>query len=339
MYEPMILIVLTYFIEIIYSQSKLNLSKLNVVDIYGVYNTKMPVRNLLDEQQTAGDPLNNNNAKPCITPWIPSMYAEYYPIEYPEYPGPAAVIDLQSLFEITNICIYIANNNASNWLDFIITWNFTKTNPFEDPTLSITTNITRKKYANHWNCFNITNIISGFITVSLYNPPSTSFTEIVVYGLYSQPQYIPPHKFTNTFKVPRKPLKSLMGSSGFGYTPVENFTNTVGAVRQWQMWPWIEGNNNHNYPGYPNNQNRYQCTAQATYCQDDVLLAQRKNNVSVHACVWHVPGWVHNWNETENDWKPIADNILHQPGASVDPKNWIMFADHMFQGSTIWSSK
>ena len=324
-------------IKICFGQSKLNLSTSNVVDIFGVYSTKMPVRNLLDEQRIAGDPLNDIlNTNQCKTPWLPSPYDEYYPIGNPQYPGAVAVIALESIHKITNICIDIINHNSSNWLDFNITWNFTLYNPFEPAKISISTAINEKWSKNHngWNCMNITNgVDAGYISVSLFNPPSTSFTEIVVYGSHSDtPNRVKAND--NIVKTQRKSLRNVMGSTGYGWTPTENFTNTIGAYRQWQMWPWIEGGDNHNYPGYPNNQNRYECTTVTgpmAFCQDDILTAQRKNNVSVHTVLWNVPGWIHNWNESENQWKPISDDILHQYGATVTPSSYIMMADHLFQ--------
>eukprot|EP01084_Bolivina_argentea_P186725 321772_1 len=327
--------ILIYFIPTCFSQSKLNLSTSNVIDIFGVYNTKMNVRNLLDEQTIAGDPLNDpSNALPCKSPWLPSLYNEYYPVTYPEYPGPAAVIVLESIYKLTNICIYIMNNNSSNWVDFIVTWNFTVYNPFEPPTLSFPTKI-NLKWANHWNCFNTTNVISGFVTVSLHNMPATSFTEVVLYGQkYTKTSNHHHTKSKNFTRVKPKQLKHLMGSTGYGWMPTDNFTNTIGVFRQWQMWPWIEGGDNHNYPGYPNNENRYECTTVTganAYCQDDVLKKQRENNVNVHAVLWTTPGWIHNWNQSESGWKPISDDILHQYGATVNPNSYIMFADHLFQ--------
>merc|ERR1712096_255266 len=122
--------------------------------------------------------------------------------------------------------------------------------------------------------------------------------------------------------------------TGYGYTPTSNFTNTIGAFRQWQIWPWIEGGANKNYPGYPDNQNRYECTTltgQYAFCQDDILKAQRNNQVKVHSVVWTTPQWLHGWNQSESGWKPIADDVLHQPGATVDPNSYIALADHLFQ--------
>eukprot|EP01084_Bolivina_argentea_P186720 321765_1 len=321
-----------HFIHTCYGQSKLTLSTSNVVDIYNVWNVKHPVRHLLDEQNIAGDPLHDpSNALACKTAWLPSSYNCYYPILYPEYPGPAAVIDLQSLFTITNICIYIAHNSKiTQWVDYSTTFNFTLYNPFEIPSLSLTKQIDIK-WANHWNCFNVTHIGTGFITVSLYSQPANSFTEIVVYGTPSNitTKQIK-HTSKNKVEQEKKPLKYLLGTSGYGFNPTNNFTNTIGAIRQWQFWSSIEGGDNIHYPGYPNNQNRYECTTSG-FCQDDILKMQRENDVNVHSCVWVTPQWVHAWNTSESNWKPINDNILHDYGATVTPSSYIILADHLFQ--------
>ena len=162
---------------------KIPLSEHSVTDIFEYYDYKFsygwPSIYLLNEQEASRDPLyNSSNAGPAYFAWNPQNDNAWYPITYPQFVGPEAVINLNASYQITNICIYWGT------IQFSIIWKFMKTNPFEESVVEPikTTISTDNGYKqNSWNCYiSFTqSIIAQFIRLELYNSPQTSLLELV----------------------------------------------------------------------------------------------------------------------------------------------------------------
>ena len=282
-----------------------------------------------------------SNAGQAYFAWNPQNDNSWYPVSWPYFPGPEAVIDLNGLYQITNICIYWGT------ISFSAKWQFMKTNPFETSVVSpITTTIsTSSGYtANKWNC-NIKftqSIIAQFIRLELQSSPQTSLLELVIYGNKQSDGIKSKNKYqglysrknpTNNGQLPQTPLGLLMGTNGYGWSPWNNFTNCVGTVREYQDWQWTEGGTQAYYAGYPNNQNRFQCSAQGNFCLDDVYSNATKLGLNYHQVLMNTPNWFHAYNSSESNWKPVPDNVFTTTGATIDPKNYIAYADHAWQAA------
>eukprot|EP01084_Bolivina_argentea_P186724 321771_1 len=322
-----ILAILLTLLHVGQSQTKIELFPQNVTDLFGLNDFGYPAQHLLDEQKLAGDPLNDpTNAGKCVTPWLPVYNPSWYPSGNPTFPGPIVAINLGSVYNVTNICVF---TQYGTWN---MTWRILDKNPYDTQSIyEFTSNVNGGTWGNHWNCINFTaaqNVYGQFITLSLFNSPGSSLLELVIYGsTKNKPTPIQNYKYTGN----TTPLGMLLGTNGFGWTPINNLTNAVGTVREYQDWAFTEGGTNKAYPGYPINQNRFQCSAQGGFCLDDVYGNATKYKLNWHHCMQQTPGWIHNWNESEDNWKPINDSVYFKNAATVDPNNYIMVADHIWQ--------
>ena len=64
---------------------------------------------------------------------------------------------------------------------------------------------------------------------------------------------------------------------------------------------------------------------------DEVYGNATKYNLNWHQCLQQTPGWIHNWNQSEDNWKPINDSIYFKKYSTIDPNSYIMIADHIWQ--------
>eukprot|EP01084_Bolivina_argentea_P186723 321769_1 len=315
--------------------SKIQLFKEDVTDAYGLLLSQTPAQNLLDEQIISGDPLNDpTNAGTCHTAYLPTDNNDWYPINNPNQPGPSAFINLRATYNITNIAFFINYNN-----DFSITISFTENNPFDTIIYQQTYNIDSSWGNNKWNILNFTpsQIISPiqFITISYNNSPQYAVLETVIYGIPTISGTQSPETFPNPAQQSGAiDIGLLMGTNAFGWTPDHSdLSNIVGSVREYQEWVFTEGGQDQSYTGYPNNYNRFQCSAQGDFCLDDQYMYAVNNNLNWHQCIMKTPGWVHNWDSNRDQWKPIENSIYFNKDATITPANYIMFADHMFQSA------
>lgn len=194
-------------------------------------------------------------------------------------------------------------------------------------------------------CFIGVNFTSGsaqgqFISITLLSPPETSLLELVIYGNKIGESLIPKQRSSiqSITSLNRAQLSMLIGTNVFGWTPISNLTNSVGTVREYQDWSWTEGfGMSSGYPGYPNNQNRFECTYVTppnTFClDDDYKNATINNNLQWHQVLFNTPSWLHNYNNSQQNWKPISDKIFFINGSTENPKSYIEYADHMWQAT------
>lgn len=114
-----------------------------------------------------------------------------------------------------------------------MTWRILENNPYAPQSIYEFTSIVHGgTWGNHWNCINFTssqNVYGQFITLSLFNPPETALLEVVVYGTTkNEPQQISKNMNYKYMGDPT-PLGMLLGTNGFGWTPIDNLTNSVGT--------------------------------------------------------------------------------------------------------------
>ena len=205
-------------------------------------------------------------------------------------------------------------------------------------------------FGKKWTCLSISNAVSDYISLELFNSPSTSLLELVLYGTLKdkrQPLSVTP----KSELLPPIVHDYLMGTNAYGWTlPTQsnpnqlNLSGIVGSVREYQEWAFTEGGQNINYPGYPNNENRFQCSAQGNFCLDTDYDMATSENLRWHQVLMNTPNWVHNWNNSRQNWKPVTDAIYFNNGATMDPKSYVAYADHAWQtaaryGRTIHDNK
>jgi hypothetical protein len=130
------------------AQTKIPLSPANIINIYGVGNSK----GLLDEQVLAGNPIVIGQGGLVQTQYDPIVSAQqlYYPYH-------KVVVDLGTTFSVTNISLYDGSNSDSLWIRSGNPSNF-------QPLVSITTN----QY-NAWRNFSV-NANTRYLEVTLKTP-------------------------------------------------------------------------------------------------------------------------------------------------------------------------
>ena len=209
------------------SQTKIQLFPENVTDLFGLNDFGYPAQHLLDEQKLAGDPLNDPaNAGQCNTSWLPIYSPDWYPQGNPSFPGPKAAIDLGNIYQISNLCVFVS------WSTWNMTWAISEKNPYDpNPNIQFTSEVHGGTWGNKWNCINFTasqNTNGQFITLSLFNPPETALMEIVVYGIMKNEEKQASNSNYKYLGDPT-PLGMILGTNGFGWTPINNLTDSVGT--------------------------------------------------------------------------------------------------------------
>ncbi len=250
---------------------------------------------LVDEQQEAGYPDTGNGGTP-VTTWEPGS-AEWI---YPCY----AMIDLGGLCNITEI--YIFDTDGEDAVDVFtgepFNWN-----------LALTDSL---KNNGTWNPHQL-NTESRFIRLKI-NSPDTKFSEIVVYA--SRLEEIEPTPEPTAHERPT--MDQLIGMNAFIDDPPGRMA-AGGFVREYHSWMWCEGNNDPSYPGYPENENRFNVMGwNFDYFYDNLS----KTGITVCPAIQRNVPWLTDFDYSKLGNKPVS------PGENpTDPFAYAEHADHLFQ--------
>jgi len=132
--------------------------------------------------------------------------------------------------------------------------------------------------------------------------------------------------------LPVVTMDQFIGINAFIDDPIERI-QVAGFVREYHNWAWCEGNGDPNYPGYPNNQNKFYRTNPGWNFD---RYYQRLNSVGimVFPCIQGGVDWL-DLPKLKINYKPINKGANTQK-----PESYMAHADHMFQyaaryGSTV----
>ncbi|MEA3443820.1 MAG: hypothetical protein U9R19_03755, partial [Bacteroidota bacterium] len=265
---------------------------------------------LTDEQIQAGDPANNEGG------FVENLWdmdcSDWF------YPG-SAMIDLGAMYNISEIYLYDDEDDASDTIPGPVTISFG--GPF-DWTSSITDSLLN---SGSWNNHTV-NQQSRYIRITLHNKYSR-FSEIVVYGsamadLGSEP--------TATI-YPTAQMEDLIGVNAFVNDPLGRMA-ACGSVREYHKWMWVEGNNDPNYPGYPNNENAWYSSSTG-WDFDNYYTNMKNMGISCSPAIQDNTVWMIGGDYSKLYNKPISEN-----DDPLAPASYIEHADHLFQYAARYGS-
>ncbi|TET07658.1 hypothetical protein E3J84_07195 [Candidatus Aerophobetes bacterium] len=276
---------------------------------------------LVDEQELAGDPPTGH----CTTLW----QAGASPNNYPIY----AYIDLGQTYNIISIWLHdidgqgdfkVSYGTPGNWTELFI----------------YTTSV--------WNVWveNAVSINTQYLRF-IMTEPKAKIAEVCVYGTAGEPPTPTPTPTpTSTGPTPTPTptptpggitIDKAMGTNCFIDDPHDKIA-VAGIIREYHNWNWDEGDepwfSEGTYPGYPNNENRWQPSYGAygySWYFDDYYDDLSTNyNIIISPCIQGSVYWItgENWDN-----KP-----LYAGEDSTDPASYIEHADHMYQYAARYAS-
>lgn len=263
---------------------------------------------LVDEQDIAGDPPTGD----CITNWnledSPNRYFEgYLPMN--------AIIDLGGIYEITDVYLYDGKRRCT----FTVSYG----EPFSWTTL-FTYGLGSYKVWHHQEIS--PTVQTRYLQIS--KDADKGMHEIVIYGtlVESVPTPTPSPKSTQFgFTV-----EEAMGTNAFIDDPYEKIA-VVGSEREYHFWDWDEGGGDPEYPGYPDNENKWQPSwPNETWLFDTYYgdLSQTYG-ITIGMCLQDCVAWI----DSDPKNKP-----LYESEDSLDPASYIEHGDHMFQYAARYAS-
>ncbi len=270
---------------------KISLTPDMVLNEYAQGNASM----LVDEQSEAGDPLNGNGGTPS-TVWNPGSTDWVYPC--------FAMIDLKGLCNISKIFLYDADGDDG--VDVFIGEPFNWIAAFTD----------NLENTNTWNSHNL-DLESRFIRIQI-NSEDTKISEIVVYA--SRLEEIEAYPEPTAHERPT--MDQLIGINAFINDPLGKMS-VAGFVREYHSWMWCEGNNDQSYPGYPDNENKFNVMG----WNFDYYYENFKNS-GITACpaIQRNVLWLTDFNYSKLENKPV----LPEENPEL-PQTYAEHADHFFQ--------
>ncbi len=254
---------------------------------------------LVDEQIIAGDPLFENGGQP-ETRWNPGSTSWAYPCY--------AMIDLQGSCFITDVFLYDADGNApvSVFTGTPFVWNLAFVDSLENTDI--------------WNHHEL-NQESRYLRLKIESS-DTKINEIVIYASRLEEMEEVPEPASAELM----PMDQLIGINTFVNDPLGRMM-AAGFVREYHNWSWCEGNNDPEYPGYPNNENRFN-----TLGWNFDYYYQNLKSAGITACP-----------DIQNGARWINQNLLVKPLSAnedaADPFSYAEHADHLFQYAARYGSQ
>ncbi|WP_135555545.1 fibronectin type III domain-containing protein [Paenibacillus cymbidii] len=268
---------------------------------------------LLDEQTLAGDPLGGTGGTP-INAWYPGGGFSY------GIPS-AAIINLGQDYEIDNIFVYDKFGGPAG-VNFTVSAGspFNWTQLFQDPMLA--------SPGNSWTNHAVSVPSTHYLRVEITNG-NIYVPEIVVYGKSLGTNIdVVPSPVPQTLPA----MDKLIGVNAL-ITNSTTKMQAVGNVREYHNWFWDEGDaydgSPISYPGYPNNQNKFNPSwAGGGWNFDAYYQTLHNAGVDVHPAIQGSVQWLNGAGK-----KPLAS------GANpLLPASYAAHADHMFQSVARYGS-
>lgn len=263
---------------------------------------------LVDEQAAAGDPPSGSN---CVTNWNPAYDASYYPA--------SAYIDLGRNYKITKIYLYdmSSQGNMNFYTGAPFNWS---SSPFlTDPLVGYGT----------WN-ERAVDVETRYLRIERMN--GAGMNELVLYGypVGDAPAPTP----TPVPHVPSNITVDQAIGANVHFTSSVDKMAALGHVREYHPWMWDEGDTNTSYPGYPNNQNKYNpaWAGGGTWNFDSFYQNVKNAGVMLYSCIMQSVPWISGSPTYYKD-KPIYTG--EDP---ADPASYAEHADKMFQSAARYGS-
>jgi hypothetical protein len=183
---------------------------------------------LVDEQALAGDPKGGHGGTPK-TVWFPEWAAWHYPAR--------AFLDLGRAYRLSDVYLYDGAGSGKVTISAGRPFRWT---PLLTDELS---------HYNVWNAHPVS-VTTRYLEVTLADA-GTKVPELVLYGTLAGP----PDAVPVPIPRPLPTMDQLIGVNAFIDDPADKMT-VGGFVREYHNWDWDEGDGK-TYPGYPNNQNKW----------------------------------------------------------------------------------
>ncbi len=261
---------------------------------------------LVDEQALSGDPAGGKGGAPT-TSWTAGWPAWQYPLH--------AFIDLGAPHKISKLFLYDSTGTG----DVTIATGV----PFAWKTLF---NDRLERY-QVWN-EHPANVETRYVRVSI-GGPGTALPEIVIYGTPGKAAQntAAPAAVRRTSATSAAPptMDQFIGINAFIDDPPDRMA-VAGFIREYHNWNWDEGDGS-NYPGYPDNQNRWNPSAAGGggWNFDAYYAGLKGRGITVSPCIQGNVLWLRGEGGNNAD-KPVS------PGEDPEnPASYAEHADHMFQ--------
>lgn len=250
---------------------------------------------LIDEQAEAGDPLNGNGGTPS-TVWTPATFDWIYPCY--------AIIDLKGNCNISKIFLFDADGEDD--IEVFTGEPFNWDSAFVD----------NLENTNTWNAHNL-NLESRFIRIKM-NSEDTKISEMIVYASRLEEIEEDPEPSVHQ----RPTMDQLIGINAFIDDPIGKMS-VAGFVREYHSWMWCEGNNDQSYPGYPNNENKFNVMG----WNFDYYYENFKNSgITASPAIQRNVLWLTDFDYSKLENKPVLTD--ENPEL---PQTYVEHADHFFQ--------
>lgn len=262
-----------------------------------------PAVELVDEQDLEGDPRTGRAAQPKTAYSNGWMNAKlYYPI--------SIVVDLGAVHDLTDVC----------WFDVEGQGRMTVESRQDHAWRPLIAD--ELKEYRRWSSHKVA-VSTRYLQLTFENP-AAQIGEFVLYGTARGPRAAPPQPARHSQAL----MASFIGVNGFVDDPIERIA-ACGHLREYHSWQWDEGNQDSNYPGYPNNRLAWSpswVSGPGWGWDFDAFYQQLKDaGVEVAPCLQGCAPYLVGFDKERTDEKPVAG------GDPADPRSYIAHASYMFQ--------
>jgi hypothetical protein len=175
-----------------------------------------------------------------------------------------------------------------------------------------------------WNAHTV-DIETRYIHIIKAN--GAGMNEMVLYGYPVGPAPDPtPAPPAHTLQ--KVPVDLGIGANVLFVDPVDKM-QALGHVREYHPWLWDEGGNDLNYPGYPNNQNKFNPAyfGEGTWNFDSFYQNVKDSGIMLYSCIMQSTPWLTGSTSNTKD-KPIIAG-----SDPTKPASYVAHADKMFQSA------
>nr|NQU91933.1 hypothetical protein [Bacteroidota bacterium] len=255
---------------------------------------------LVDEQDISGDPKNGQGGPPQNDWYLGSSTWKY--------PG-HAMIDLQGSCLITDLYIYDMDDSGE---DSITPVTIYYGEPFNWQELIVDD----LQNSDSWNQ-HIVNIETRYLRVKIHSK-ETRVAEILLYGTRLEDPFEEPAQQVHPFAT----MDQMIGVNAFIDDPIGRIS-VAGFVREYHSWMWCDGNNISGYPGYPNNENRFN-----TMGWNFDYYYENLQNAGIVTCpaIQNNVLWLTDFSYSLLSHKPVSEGEN-----SYEPAAYAEHAAHLFQ--------
>ena len=261
---------------------------------------------LVDEQELAGDPRGGHGGTPTST-WFPEWTAWHYPAR--------AYLDLGRAYRVSEVYLYDGEGSGHVTIS--------AGRPFQWTAL-LTDDLS---HYGVWNAHPVS-VTTRYLEVTLADA-GAKVPELVLYGTPAGPPEAAPVPVIH----PLPTMDQLIGVNAFIDDPLDKMT-VGGFVREYHNWGWDEGDDK-TYPGYPNNQNKWNPSygAGGGWDFDAYYTHLKAAGVTVCPAIQGGATWLRAPGEGKFNDKPVP-----MGQSATDPASYAAHAGHLFQYAARYGS-